>query len=349
MQEEELKSAAEKLRSGLISLGFSETKGGSLVKSGAASCVAQFFYNSGGNFAGICEELKERTEGFGAEAFSRYVVYEFVFVSCGDVYEDASDRVIMLRDLYNYLKKQGMVCDVIYYNAETGAYNNAGGGRVKSGELRTVLKNPSGVAANVPSAERTGGTFVPAYIIIGINAAIFITELLLRLRGQSDFIQEWGIQDNGKILSGEVHRLVTAMFLHADFAHISGNMLSLLYLARPMCRTHSPREFLTIYGISGLFGNILSFFFVDALSLGASGAVLGLGGGLIYKMFISPEKAYFKSTGNYISLALMVVYNLIYGLVMTGSGINNFAHFGGFAAGFAVTMLLEKMKRRNAG
>ena len=100
--------------------------------------------------------------------------------------------------------------------------------------------------------------------------------------------------------------------------------------------------------MSGLVGNLLSLAFLpdNVLSLGASGAVMGIGGVLIYMLAFSKNRREFRSMGNFFSLGIMVVYNLVYGVLMTGSNINNFAHFGGFVAGFLIALMIERMLDR---
>ena len=81
-------------------------------------------------------------------------------------------------------------------------------------------------------------------------------------------------------------------------------------------------------------------------TLGASGAIMGLGGVLIYRMFFGKSARAFRYAGSYFILAFMVGYNLIYGLF--AENINNFGHYGGFITGFLLAMLYEKRRIKKA-
>lgn len=83
-------------------------------------------------------------------------------------------------------------------------------------------------------------------------------------------------------------------------------------------------------------------------SLGASGAIMGLGGVLIYRMFFGKSARAFRYAGSYFIIAFMVIYNLFYGLF--AENVNNYAHFSGFLTGFFLAMLFEKLRqRKNSG
>lgn len=67
---------------------------------------------------------------------------------------------------------------------------------------------------------------------------------------------------------------------------------------------------------SGLAGSLLTLLFMDGAtrSLGASGAIMGLGGVLIYRSFLENPQDAFRYAGSYFIIAFMVIYNLFYGL-----------------------------------
>lgn len=186
---------------------------------------------------------------------------------------------------------------------------------------------------------------VVVYILIALNVIAYILEVYVENTYNFDYVLFYGSQNNGLVLQGEYWRLFTAMFLHADIYHLLGNMLSLLYLGMVVSRFFSKLELLITYFASGLIGNLLSLIFLpkNMYSLGASGAVMGMGGVLIFMLFFSKNRKQFRSTGNFFSLGFMVFYNLVYGVIRTSSNINNFAHFGGFVAGFVIALIVEKV------
>ena len=188
-----------------------------------------------------------------------------------------------------------------------------------------------------PSIRRVGPN--PIHFFMVINIALFIGGWIMESRTGTDWFVRWGIQNNELIRSGEVWRLVTSMFLHADLAHLGGNMLFLYWLGRSLYPHYSNGALWGMYFVSGLVGNLAGLFFTDYLSLGASGAIMGLGGVLIYRMIWGTEAKAFRYGGNFASLAIMIGYNLVYGLFTPG--IDNYGHFGGFLGGILVALLVQ--------
>ncbi|MGI6120375.1 MAG: rhomboid family intramembrane serine protease, partial [Desulfosporosinus sp.] len=97
-----------------------------------------------------------------------------------------------------------------------------------------------------------------------------------------------------------------------------------------------------IYILSGLGGSIASFFFSPVLSAGASGAIFGLLGALLYYSFKRP--ALWK-TGLGMNLVIVVLVNFGFGIIQPG--IDNFAHFGGFITGTITCAILLKKSKEN--
>ena len=88
------------------------------------------------------------------------------------------------------------------------------------------------------------------------------------------------MQINQLVWRGWVWMLFTAMFLHADIIHLSGNVLFLLIFGTSLEEQVSRARWWATYFASGLAGN-LAFLFLGALldqqiAVGASGAVYGL-------------------------------------------------------------------------
>ncbi|MBP5312527.1 MAG: rhomboid family intramembrane serine protease [Clostridia bacterium] len=223
------------------------------------------------------------------------------------------------------------------------------GGDFRQGQYRGNVRDESEVSygrSSTDTLRRFGrSNMIVVYILLGLNVLVFILGYISKAVYGYDYLYLYGVQYNRFVFEGEWWRLFSAMFLHADIYHLAGNMLSLFYLGTVVSRYFSKLEFLVLYFVSGFFGNLLSLWFLpeNLVSLGASGAVLGLGGVLIYMLVLSKNKRAFRSTGNFFSLAIMVIFNLVYGVIKTGSDINNFAHFGGFIAGFLLALVIEKI------
>lgn len=351
--------SSELIRSGYTTNGssFYRAVGGSVVIVSVPKVDSQ-------NVVGFCDALVSGLAEFASTHNSRSTAFIYIIPDEYGLFIKGTEALFLLSRAYSRASSAGAVVEFHVVDLISGKINSIGGSgaidrgisrtvaelgkRVESGhDFSTVYTEPSGTSRGVRSTLRYFGTsnMIVIYVLMGINILVFIAGYVCDMIFGNDLIYLMGVQHNASVLQGEYWRLFTAMFLHADLYHLAGNMLSLLYLGMVVSRYFSKIEVLAIYFSSGIVGNLLSLWFLpkDLLSLGASGAVMGLGGVLIYMLIFSRNKREFRSTGNFFSLAIMVFFNLIYGVIRTGSNINNFAHFGGFAAGFLAALLIEKI------
>ncbi len=181
--------------------------------------------------------------------------------------------------------------------------------------------------------------YMPTYALIAANVAIYAFTCFLSgnaLTTSDNVITAFG-QDNYRILlNGEVWRLLTAMFIHADIVHIFGNMLFLFIFGLRAEDMFDLKEYLMIYFVSGLSGGILTLVFMpDVLSVGASGAIFGvLGATIIYAR---------RSIGQSIMTALIYAFFLF--IINIGPNVNYLAHLGGLGAGLLIGYALAASRR----
>lgn len=132
----------------------------------------------------------------------------------------------------------------------------------------------------------------------------------------------------------EYYRLLTSTFLHIGFIHIIVNMYS-LYIIGPQVESFFGKlKYLFIYLFSGICGSMLSLAFThNTISAGASGAIFGLLGSLLY--FGYYYRAYL---GNVVKSQIIpiILLNLAIGFILTG--IDNAAHIGGLVGGIVASM-----------
>ncbi|RAO99963.1 Rhomboid family protein [Petrotoga sp. 9PW.55.5.1] len=172
--------------------------------------------------------------------------------------------------------------------------------------------------------------------LIAINGLIFI--LMFLFGGFSAFSNPriyilFGAQLGNLIKAGEWFRMITSMFVHGGLFHIFFNMFALFYVGNLVERTYGKERFISIYLITGLFGNLLTHLFMPgAISVGASGAIFGLIGLLFGAGFRHDTPSILRPvTGT--ALLPIILINIIWGF-LPGANINNFAHLGGLAMGF---------------
>ena len=139
--------------------------------------------------------------------------------------------------------------------------------------------------------------------------------------------------------------MFTAMFLHFGADHLLQNMLILLLIGSRLERIVGKGKYLFIYLGAGLGSSLSSLFITLArepytVAAGASGAIFGVMGGLLFlilKDMIQGKRKRMKEIG-LTGIIFMIVSALSYGFATTG--VDNAAHVGGLIAGFILTGLL---------
>lgn len=122
---------------------------------------------------------------------------------------------------------------------------------------------------------------IVTYAIIAINIFMFILAMLGEITGKYDLYTMLAVQKN-YVKEFELHRLITAGFMHADLMHLFCNMYSLSILGPELESFIGRKKFTFIYFISLLTGNLLATISSVSWCVGASGAIFGLLGGLLY-------------------------------------------------------------------
>ncbi|GFI50687.1 rhomboid protease GluP [Lachnospiraceae bacterium] len=187
-------------------------------------------------------------------------------------------------------------------------------------------------------------------LLAAMNVIVFI---VLTSRGMTEdgaFLLEHGAMYVLNVTEqGEYYRLFTSMFLHFGFEHLMNNMVVLVLIGWNLEMEIGKVKYLIIYLISGLGGNLLSAWWeiqtADyAISAGASGAVFGLIGTLLY-VAIRNHGRVGEISGR--GIVFMIIVSLYYGF--TSSGVDNMAHIGGLVTGFLLGVLLYWKYNRKDG
>ena len=141
---------------------------------------------------------------------------------------------------------------------------------------------------------------------------------------------------------GEYGRILSSTFLHAGIEHLFNNMVILFFLGAMIEKVTGHLQFLILYLLSGIGANICSLIYkVIAMeriaSVGASGAIFGLDGGLLAWILLdlTPKR-----------VILMIALSLYNGF--TAQNVDNAAHVGGLLTGFlagALLCMIRKQKR----
>lgn len=143
-------------------------------------------------------------------------------------------------------------------------------------------------------------------------------------------------------IHGEIYRFFTCIFIHFGITHLISNMIILLYLGDNLERAVGAMKYIIIYIFTGLAASVVSCLYhiiigVDVVSGGASGAIFGVIGALVY--IVTVNKGKLEDLNSY-SLILFAGYELYAG--MKSTGVDNAAHIGGFLAGVLLAKILYK-------
>lgn len=182
------------------------------------------------------------------------------------------------------------------------------------------------------------------YVLLGLVAVAFLAQLLAGGSTSTRALIAVGAQVNSLVATGEVWRLLTAMFLHIGLTHIAFNAWALFSLGQDVEALYGSLWFVVIYFIAGLGGNLAYYLFgPDVLSAGASGAVFGLIGSQVGFFLLNRELFGQFGRQRLSNLAVLIGINLVFGF--TVPGINNLAHLGGLVTGFALSLALAPRYR----
>ncbi len=180
--------------------------------------------------------------------------------------------------------------------------------------------------------------YKPTYILIALNVAIYVAGAVIggnAFTTSEGVVAQWG-QVNQFVFQGAYYQLITAMFIHASIVHLVGNMLFLLIFGLRGEEMFSLPEYLGIYLVGGLVGNVLSLAFGPLfVSVGASGAIFALFGAcVIYSR---------RSVRQSILGALVYAFFLFF--INTGEGVNILAHLGGLGFGLIVGYIIATRRK----
>ena len=172
---------------------------------------------------------------------------------------------------------------------------------------------------------------VITYVLILINVLVFLISILFDMREE---VILYGGNHRELIRLGDYYRLITSMFIHVDLLHLLCNCYSLYVVGNQIESFFGKTKYLIIYFGSGIIASLLSICFNTSFSIGASGAIFGLLGSILYFGY-----HYRLYLGNVLKTQIipLIILNLLIGFASTG--IDNAAHIGGLIGGILVSMI----------
>jgi rhomboid protease GluP len=217
---------------------------------------------------------------------------------------------------------------VIHRNEASGTSGTV----AMEGEKGETAQEPPGQRVRIQLPERKPYITNALLVIMAVFYALqWFTDQVFGY----DILAIYGMKSNELIIAGEYWRLVTAMFLHGSIIHLGFNLYALYILGRRVERFFGSLRFLGLFLIAGIAGNLLSFVFTEAPSLGSSTAIFGLLGA--EGIFIYQHRKLF---GDQFKVALRQIIQVAVGNLVIGfmiPGIDNMGHIGGLIGGAIYT------------
>ena len=175
-------------------------------------------------------------------------------------------------------------------------------------------------------------------ILILVNIIVFALMYIIGKGSEdTDTLIKFGANIPSLIRGGDYYRLIASGFLHIGIIHILCNMYSLSVLGPTIEHFYGKAKYVLIYFYSMIIASLFVMVFQSdySVSVGASGAIFGLLGSLLY--FGYHYRGYI---GNQIigQIIPVIIINLVIGFM--APGISNAAHIGGLLGGVCVSFML---------
>lgn len=178
----------------------------------------------------------------------------------------------------------------------------------------------------------------PATIALMIACAvIYARQLAIHGLANRVRVVESGAMAREEVLRGELWRLVSAGFLHANAEHLIGNLIMLFILGMACEHAFGRGPFLFLYVSTCVTGSLLTM--TSAMpTVGASGAIFGLAGALLSAIAVHRDRIELRDHRVAIVLAVWATYTLVLGLL--SPIVSNACHIGGLLGGIALGLCL---------
>ncbi len=266
-------------------------------------------------------------------------------------------RCYMLREMFKRQRTGSVVC------ASCGSLVG-----VNDDRCYTCGRRNPGLWGFAPLLRAFGNNFGFVDLIVYSCSILYVAMLLITVAFGGDIMGRGGILNllapDGRVsvafgASGAIPLFLYGMWwtplsagwLHGSVLHILFNMLWVRQLGPVVGDIYGAARMIIIYTIAGVCGFVLSslagaylgglpsFLRGAALTLGASAPIFGLLGALVH---------YGRRGGSSLVGGQAMQYAVVlfvYGLIMPGGGIDNYAHAGGFVGGYLASMWLDPLKR----
>ena len=194
--------------------------------------------------------------------------------------------------------------------------------------------------------------------VVVVNVVVFLLELL----GGDAFVAQWSVIPADIVAGRHWITILTAMFMHASWSHIVGNMLFLWAFGPEVEDLMGPPRYLSMYLLGGVIATLAQVFAGPTSTvpnLGASGAIAAVMGGFLVSyprdrirsllvIFVFVRVAYIPAALLIGVWFVLQFFSLGEIAAEASGGVAYSAHVGGFIFG-AVTARLWTRSGRGSG
>ncbi|HYF91861.1 MAG TPA: rhomboid family intramembrane serine protease [Symbiobacteriaceae bacterium] len=201
-------------------------------------------------------------------------------------------------------------------------------------ETLAVPEPPVEEAPRPPRGEKPPAARV-TIALLGIIGAVWLAMTVaggsLNATEEIEWLLRWGAVGRPDMwITGHFWRMLTSAFLHIGFVHLAMNSMSLWMVGRAVEWLYGPGRMLFIYLVAGVIGSLISAVLGPplVLSAGASGAIFGLLGAIIWYRISSPLGDRIKLRPLLVTLGINLVF-----FIAAHDMLDNWNHAGGLAGG----------------
>jgi len=160
--------------------------------------------------------------------------------------------------------------------------------------------------------------------------------------------------DNYILHGWNIRGLFGHMWLHGGIWHLIGNLIFLRLFGNAVCAKIGNKIYLPLFVLFGLAAAVSHLIFIGGPMLGASGAINGVVG--MFLVFFPENEISCLwiwcfpfgrrfSVSSYWMIAIWFLFDILGAMFLAKTvGVAYFAHLGGFASGFAIAVVMLKMK-----
>lgn len=226
-----------------------------------------------------------------------------------------------------------------YYGMPTQKYENQ---NLYTNQNPYAYEEPYVVHSVPPVQPMRAKQTIPIVTILIIVANVIAAIMCI---GISNTFQLAGINYEYITINHEYRRLISYMFIHADFEHLVGNMVALFLFGKLVEQRLGSLRMAIIYFGSGVGAGFLSMEIAHQLhpesprfAAGASGAVFGIMCAAVFLRIMGRKNAERKDM--VIAIALVIGY----ALYSAGGNVDIYGHIGGAIVGGILAFALNVKK-----